>query len=193
MNESKDRNNVSGFEKELRTIKIEYSESLKETNMLLQKYKKLEEVHQEAISEIEYIRADHDKLNKKYLEIYREKNKLCDELNSSYDQINKLNMVLMSKEEQISRNKAMHCPHFESKPAYSSTRDMYNPSSQRNRSPLSKVESSFMYRKSNPYNWWFIFIYINLCGWSILNKFTMEGKQLLFICMLISFTNIFCY
>ena len=61
---------------------------------------------------MDYIRADHDKLNKKYLEIYREKNKLCDELNSSYDQINKLNMVLMSKEEQISRTKAVHCPHF---------------------------------------------------------------------------------
>ena len=67
MTESKDRNNLSGFEKELRSLKIEYSESLKETNMLLQKYKKLEEVHQEAMAEIDYIRGEHDKLNKKYL------------------------------------------------------------------------------------------------------------------------------
>ena len=31
------------------------------------------------------------------MEMYREKNKVLDELNATYDQVNKLNSVLMSK------------------------------------------------------------------------------------------------
>lgn len=64
---------------------------------MLQKYKKLEEVHRETIANIDNLKEEKEILNKKYVEIYKEKNKIFDELNSAYDQINKLNLVLMSK------------------------------------------------------------------------------------------------
>ena len=113
-----------------------------------------------------YIKAEHDMLNKKYIEIYREKNKLCDELNSSYDQINKLNLVLMSKEEQISRSKTVHCPQFETKPNFYSSRETnlnlnthspmninnHAPTSPINRNSIHQIESNFIYRRNSPYN-----------------------------------------
>jgi hypothetical protein len=43
------------------------------------------------------LKEEKDSLNVKYLGIYQEKAKIMEELNSAYDQINKLNMVLMSK------------------------------------------------------------------------------------------------
>lgn len=59
------------------------------------------------------------------MEIYKQKNKIFDELNSAYDQINKLNLVLMSKQQQLARSKTINCPHFQAK-----SRVVYYPSSQ---------------------------------------------------------------
>lgn len=123
--------------------------------MLLQKQKKLEEIHQEVLGDMECLKSDNEALNKKYLEIYREKNKLFDELNCAYDQINKLNMVLMSKEEQISRSKTIHCPHFEQKPTnmsnYSNREALHSLHSAKSRSPIMKNEGGYVFRdrKSN--------------------------------------------
>lgn len=103
------------LEKQLRDLKVQYSDSLKEVNLVLQKYKKLEDLHRETLVAMDNLKEEKDLLNKKYVEIHREKNKIFDELNSAYDQINKLNIVLMSKEEQLSRSKVVNCPHYESK------------------------------------------------------------------------------
>lgn len=56
MLQSKDRRGNSTIEKQLRDVKVEYSESLKEVNLILQKYKKLEEIHREALNNIDQLK-----------------------------------------------------------------------------------------------------------------------------------------
>lgn len=48
-------------------LKIEYSEALKEINLVLQKYKKLEEIHQETLSRLNMAQNQYDKINEKYV------------------------------------------------------------------------------------------------------------------------------
>lgn len=54
---------------------------------------------------MEMMRQKHDILNEQFSTVVGERNKMVDEINSAYDQINKLNRVLMSKEEQITRSR----------------------------------------------------------------------------------------
>lgn len=76
---------------------MEYSACLEEMNLVLQKCKQLEEVSRESINHMEIIRQKYEMLNLQYMDLSDEKNKHCEELYGAYDQVNKLNMVLMTK------------------------------------------------------------------------------------------------
>lgn len=101
---------------ELKQIKFEYSESLTEINLLLQKYKKLEEIHIKSLAESDHLKDAYEILQNKQNQMLKENNRLLEELNSSYDQINKLNSTLMQKEEQINKNKYSYPPQIDSRP-----------------------------------------------------------------------------
>jgi uncharacterized protein YfkK (UPF0435 family) len=46
---------------------------------------------------MELMRQKYEMLNMQFMEVSDEKNKHCEELHGAYEQVNKLNMVLMTK------------------------------------------------------------------------------------------------
>ena len=58
--------------------------------------------------------SEYDKINEKYVEIYKEKMKIGEDLKVANEQVKSLNYILISKEEGY-KSKVHVCPHYEGK------------------------------------------------------------------------------